>query len=114
MMIGGYTTYDSITKKDGYPCTDFDEDYPFDHTCTVAKGVYHHDTEGYACYQYEHTAKYCWTFTYHSKGQPTCTPLGFIHYFTHNGEGWDYAHYGPEMRSDPNSCGPPCTEFKQN
>ena len=94
----------------GDPCTKFDEHYPFDHTCTVAKGVYQDDWSQYFCFQWKDTTKYCWTHTA-CPDCDRCAPLGFIE-DTHS-EGWYYAYkIGPpnSERSDLNSCGPPCTE----
>jgi len=85
----------------GDPCTDFDEHYPFDYTCTVSKGVFSSVTQGargYSCYQWKDTNKFCWTFQ--SLKGPTCEPLGF------SSGGWDFSD-----GSDKNNCGPPCTEF---
>jgi hypothetical protein len=93
----------------GHPCTEFDEHYPFDHTCTVAKGVYQNDGL-YDCFQWKDTTKYCWTHT-SCPDCDRCTPLGYIHATIGDySEGWNFAIFSPSQRSDPNSCGPPCTE----
>ena len=97
----------------GDPCTDFDEHYPFDYTCTAAKGVYqqpngahNHD---YSCYQWKYTTKYCWSVRCPKCDH--CHPLGYMPWESDNGDGWHYAYEGPVERSDLNSCGPPCTQF---
>ena len=92
----------------GHPCTEFDENYPFDYTCTVAKGVFHEHLNNYSCYQWKETTKYCWT--HQSPGN--CHPLGYVSFLEDSSlPGWHYADVGPVKRSDLNSCGPPCKEF---
>ena len=109
----------------GDPCTDFDEHYPFDSMCTVAKGVYHHDyhnTEynaNYHCFQWKDTNKYCWTFDRRNTcphfPHNCCQPLGYVYtLYGYYSEGWNFASFTPVQRSDLNSCGPPCKEFKDD
>ena len=91
----------------GDPCTEFDVHYPFDRYCTISKGVYQHNTKGYRCYQYKDTAKYCWVFAC-----PKCLPCDPYPFLEYNRGEWHYDGEGEvTMRSDLNSCGPPCTEF---
>ena len=93
----------------GDPCTEFDENIPFDRTCTVSKGVFQNHYS-YYCFQWKDTSKYCWTH----KSCPDCdqcTPVGYIHATLGDySEGWSFAQLSRAQRSDLNSCGPPCTE----
>ena len=92
----------------GDPCTVFDKHYPFDYTCTAAKGVFQNHGD-HSCYQWKYTTKYCWTVRCPKCDH--CHPLGYMAWESDNGDGWHYAYEGPVERSDLNSCGPPCTKF---
>ena len=92
----------------------FDKHYPFDHTCTVSKGVYQGKYSEDNCFQWKDTTKFCWTFRCHTCDH-FCEPLGFMD--ADDGEyseGWYFAFNSPSQRSDLTSCGPPCTEFDPN
>ena len=98
----------------GDPCTVFDEDYPFEYTCTASKRVFHnHDLHNYSCYQWKDTTKYCWHYNW--PNGPICEPLGYkFASFGKYSEGWYDAWNASPTSDNPDNCGPPCTEFEHH
>ena len=109
--IAWYGTSGTGTGNCGDPCTEFDEHYPFEYTCTVSKGYYQGEYSEDNCFQWKDTTKFCWTFNCRTCGH-FCAPLGYMDTdYGEYSEGWGLAFNSPSQRSDLNSCGSPCTEF---